>query len=57
MDYRLRATCHMSMDRSQFSDYRPLDIPLGVTLGDGHHLKAVGRGSVSLVVETPSGYG
>ena len=52
-----RATCHMSTDRSQFSDYRPLDIPLGVTLGDGHHLKAVGRGSVALVLETPSAKG
>ena len=37
--------------------FRPLDIPLGVTLGDRHHLKAVGRGSVTLVVETPSGKG
>ena len=35
------ATCHMSTDRSQFSAYRPLDIPLGVTLE----------------VETPSGKG
>ena len=51
------ATCHMSTDRSQFSDYRPLDIPLGVTLGDGHHLKSVGHRSVTLVVETPSGKG
>ena len=47
------ATCHMSMNRSQFSDYRPLEIPLGVTLGDGHHLKAVGCGSVTLEVEMP----
>ena len=51
------ATCHMSTDRSQFSDYSPLEIPLGVTLGDGHHLKAVGRGSVTLEVETPSSKG
>ena len=49
------ATCHMSTDRSQFSDYRLLEIPLGVTLGDGHHLKAVGHMSVTLELEMLSG--
>ena len=44
-------SCHMSTDWSQFSDYRPLAVSLGITLGDGHHLKAVGRGSVTLEME------
>lgn len=48
------ATCHMSTDRSQFSDYHPLERPLDITLGDGHHLKAVGRGSVTLEMECSS---
>ena len=44
----------MSTDKSQFGDYRPLEVPLGVTLGDGHHLKAMGHESVTLEVETLS---
>ena len=32
-------------------------VPLGITLGDGHHLQAGGRRSVTLEVEMPSGKG
>ena len=49
------ATCHMSTDQSQFSGCRPLEVPLGVTLGDGHHLKAVGHGSGTRVYHPSAG--
>ena len=49
------ATCHMCNDKSQFVDFVRLEGPQDVTLGDGHHLKAIGRGTVTLEVELSQG--
>ena len=47
------ATCHMCNSRSMFVEYRGLEKFEKVTLGDGHSLDAVGRGTVGLVVKLP----
>jgi hypothetical protein len=49
------ATCHMCNDRTLFTDLVFLCQPQKVTLGDGHHLKATGRGTVVLDIELPGG--
>ena len=41
--------------KSHFSDYRPLEVSLGVTLGDGHHLKTVGHGPGTRVCHPSAG--
>ena len=38
----------MCNDESCFADYVQLDKPQKMFLGDGHHLHAIGRGSVYL---------
>ena len=40
---------------SQFIDLRVLTNPITVTLGDGHTLRAVGRGKVVLRMHLPDG--
>ena len=47
------ATCHMCNSRLMFVEYRGLEKFEKVTLGDGHSLDAVGRGTVGLVVKLP----
>ena len=42
------ATCHMCNDRTKFVNFTPLGEPEKVYLGDGHYLKAVGKGTVYL---------
>jgi hypothetical protein len=49
------ATCHMCNDRSLFTDFVELERPIDVTLGDGHNLKGVGRGTVTLEIDVPQG--
>ena len=43
-----RATCHMCNNEKLFVEFRSLQKPLEVTLGDGHILEATGRGIVPL---------
>ena len=49
------ATCHMCNDPEMFNDFCPLKQPLEVALGDGHVLKATGRGTVSVKTKLPRG--
>ena len=49
------ATCHMCNSRSNFVEYKSLDTPLKVKLGDGYAVDAVGRGVVVLRSKLPSG--
>ena len=49
------ATCHMCTDKAQFVELEELKEPLQVTLGDGHALKAIGRGTVLLNVNITEG--
>ena len=49
------ATCHMTNDEEQFSDFRRFDKPKQVALGDGRELEAVGQGTVYLTVNLPKG--
>ena len=49
------ATCHMCNNRNLFTEFQALDHSLEVTLGDGHALKASGRGTVALKMKLPSG--
>ena len=49
------ATCHMSNDEEQFSDFRRFDKPKQVALGDGRELEAVGQGTVYLSMNLPEG--
>ena len=49
VDYE--ATCHMCNDKGLFDNFSDLTQAQDVTLGDGHHLKAVGRGSFTLELE------
>ena len=46
------ATCHVCNDRSSFVELSFLQTPLDITLGDGHALKAIGRGIVTLMLES-----
>ena len=46
------ATCHMCNDRKLFAVFDGLEEPLEITLGDGHTVKAVGRGVVLLRIST-----
>ena len=41
----------MCNDKGLFDNFSDLTQAQDVTLGDGHHLKAVGRGSVTLELE------
>ena len=47
------ATSHMCNDKRLFSDFRRLEKPEQVTLGDRHELEAVGRGTVYLSMKMP----
>ena len=47
--------CHMCNDRTLSTDLVPLKQPQNVTLGDEHHLQAVGRGTVVLDIELSHG--
>ena len=49
------ATCHMSDDKAQFVDLRPLPTSQEVTLGDGHTLEATAEGTVLLETLLPDG--
>ena len=49
------ATCHMCNDETRFTDYIKLEQAEDVTLGDGHHLKAQGHGTVTLNVRVSEG--
>ena len=42
------ATCHICNDQNLFVKLDPLKIPISVTLGDGHVLKATAQGIVRL---------
>ena len=44
------ATCHVCHDYSLFSELQNLEKPLDIALGDGHTLKAIGRGTVVLML-------
>ena len=46
------ATCHMCNDRKLFVNFNSLAEPRYITLGDGHTVKAVGRGVVLLRIST-----
>ena len=48
-------TSHICSDQRLFSDCRRLEKPQQVTLGDGHELEAVGRGTVYLAMKMPKG--
>ena len=45
----------MCNDERLFSDFRRLEKPQQVTLGDGHEREAVGRGTVYLAMKMPKG--
>ena len=47
------ATCHMCNKESLFTCMKSLSSPVSVTLGDGHHLQATGRGNVRLKMNLP----
>lgn len=47
------ATSHMCNSRQLFEKFQALDQQLEVTLGDGHSLKALGRGMVKLSMNMP----
>ena len=49
------ATSHMCKDAALFNDLQPLDGSLDVTLGDGHVVRATGRGRVRLTLELNCG--
>ena len=49
------ATCHMCRDISMFENYKKLDMSQDVILGDGHHLRALGCGSIFLEVDLLDG--
>ena len=46
------ATCHICHDHNSFVELNTLEKPLDVTLGDGHTLKAVGHGTVILILKS-----
>ena len=46
------ATCHMCDDRKLFLNFNSLAEPRYITLGDGHTVKAGGRGVVLLRIST-----
>ena len=48
------ATCHVCHDYSLFSELQNLEKPFDIALGDGHTLKAIGRGTVVLMLESGS---
>ena len=48
------ATCHMCSNKKFFVDLQPLKQQMEVTLGDGHTLKAIGSGVVSLKMKLPN---
>ena len=43
------AMCHMCKDKTDFTDFVEQDTD--VILGDGHHLKAEGSGTITLEVD------
>ena len=48
------ATCHMCNDANLFVKLHNLEKPEEVTLGDGHVVKATGRGVVKINIESPN---
>ena len=44
------ATCHMCNDSNAFSEYSTLKQPQEISLGDGHIVKATGKGTVLLKI-------
>lgn len=48
------ATCHMCNDVSLFVKLHNFEKPVEVTLGDGHVVKATGRGVVKTEIESPN---
>lgn len=49
------ATRHMCNCRSSYVEYKRLERPLKVKLGDGYEVDAVGRGTVTMDCKLPSG--
>ena len=49
------ATCQMCKDSKLFDKFETLKEPLEVSLGDGHKLKAMGIGNVSLKMKLSDG--
>lgn len=50
------ATSHMCNDKSLFKDFVHVEPPEDIALGDGHHLKTTGRGTVVLDLELSNGH-
>lgn len=48
------ATCHMCGNDKLFTKLQSLEIPVNVTLGDGHTLEATGRGTVHVEMKLPN---
>ena len=49
------ASCHMSYDESLFSEMKRLDEPKEITVGDGSKVKAIGKGTLDLLMKLPNG--
>ena len=49
------ATCHMCHDKKLFSELQLLEKPTEVTLGDGHTLKGIGHGTVTVTMNQHDG--
>ena len=49
------ATCHMCHDRSAFREWKKLQTPQQVALGDGYELEATAEGSVPMTTLLPNG--
>ena len=48
------ATCHMCSNKKLFVEFQSLEIPMKISLGDGHTLEAIGRGVVPLKMKLPN---
>lgn len=44
------ASQHMTSDQRLFTDYVKFDKPEPVTLGDGHHVNALGKGTIGIIL-------
>jgi len=44
------ASSHMSSKREWFSDYTELDCPIGLTIGNGKKIQAIGRGTIKVEI-------
>jgi len=47
------ASCHMCCDQELYETLENLKHPIDASVGDGHSLKATGRGIISLKMELP----